>query len=138
MQSVFIHDCARPLIRPQTLTAIEAALSTFPAIALGRRMTDTMKTAEPSKMEDVFVTKPLPRQDLWAMETPQAFDRDLIQKAHENALEINLPLTDDVSAVEALDHPVRLMEAGYPNPKITSHGDILLIESLLKKMEKTT
>ncbi len=130
-KAVFIHDCARPLIRPKTLRSLSEALSEHPAVTLARRMTDTLKIAETTANEGVFATKSLDRQGLWVMETPQVFEFDLILRAHDHALEENLAITDDVSAVEALGHPVQLIEAGYPNPKITTCDDLLLVESLL-------
>jgi 2-C-methyl-D-erythritol 4-phosphate cytidylyltransferase len=135
--AVFIHDCARPLIRPETLRTIRNALTEFPAVALAHPMTDTLKIAEPTEQGEIFVTKPLDRTQLWAMETPQAFDFDLIRRAHAKAQDMKLPLTDDISAIEALDHPVHLIQAGYPNPKVTSQEDLLLIESLLPKNNLT-
>ena len=136
-QTVFIHDCARPLIRKATLLSMSKALSQYPAIALARPMTDTLKIADPMSPAGVFITKPLDRKGLWAMETPQAFETNLILEAHAKGLEMDCALTDDVSAVEALGHPVRLMEAGYPNPKITTQGDLPLIESLLAIKQET-
>ena len=135
-KAVFIHDCARPLVRAETLRSINEALSEYPAVALAKRLQDTVKSSQSTKKEGVFVTRSLDRESLWAMETPQAFELDLIQKAYAHAQEKNLPLTDDVSAVEALGHPVRLMEARYPNPKITTEIDLLLVENLLSSYRK--
>ena len=135
-KTVFIHDCARPLVRDETLRSINEALSEYPAVALAKRLQDTVKSSESTDREGVFVTRSLDRESLWAMETPQAFELDLIQKAHAHAQEKKLPLTDDVSAVEALGHPIRLMEARYPNPKITTEIDLLLVENLLSSYRK--
>ncbi len=130
-KAVFIHDCARPLVRAETLRSMSGALTEYPAVTLAHRMTDTLKKAEATETEGVFVTKSVDRQSLWVMETPQAFELNLILQAHDHALKENLALTDDVSAVEALGQPVRLMETEYPNLKITTCGDLASVESLL-------
>ena len=129
-KAVFIHDCARPLIRPDTLVVLREALTEHPAVALAHRVTDTIKSAE-GRGHGAFVLKSVDRQHLWAMETPQVFDFNLIQKAHTYLQEKNIKVTDDVSAVEALGQPVRLLDPGYPNPKITTPNDLMLTEGLL-------
>ena len=135
-KAAFIHDCARPLIRSETLVSLREALSDHPAVALAHPVTDTLKFAE-AKGNGAFATKSVDRQQLWAMETPQVFEFNLIQKAHAYAQENNIKITDDVSAVEALGQPVRLLETGYPNPKITTTNDLMLIEGLLTAAKET-
>ena len=129
-KAVFIHDCARPLIRPDTLVALRKALTDHPAVALAHPVTDTIKFTEATSC-GAFVMKSVDRQHLWAMETPQVFEFNLIQKAHSHVQEKNIKVTDDVSAVEALGQPVRLLDPGYPNPKITTPNDLMLTEGLL-------
>lgn len=128
IEAVFIHDCARPLVRPETLIALSEALAEHGAVTLARRITDTVKLVTETDNEDIYLTKSLDRQCLWAMETPQVFKKNLIVRAHAHADRENLPLTDDVSAVEALGEPIRLMETGYPNPKVTTQDDLAWIE----------
>ena len=131
--AVFIHDCARPLIRPATLISLSKALSKHRAVALGRKITDTVKITETTETENLFLTKAVDRRCLWAMETPQVFEKNLILRAHAHAAQKNETLTDDVSAVEALGEPVFLLEAGYQNPKITTLADLRLVESLISE-----
>ena len=132
-EAVFIHDCARPLIRPATLISLSEALSEHPAVALGRKITDTVKITETTETENLFLTQAVDRRCLWAMETPQLFEKNLILRAHAHATQEKVTLTDDVSAVEALGEPVLLMEAGYQNPKITTLADLRLVESLISE-----
>ena len=124
IDTVFIHDCARPLIRPETLVSLKGAVARHDAVTLAHRITDTTKLVCETEKDDIYLTKSLDRQCLWAMETPQVFQKNLIVRAHAHAEREDIALTDDVSAVEALGEPIHLMEAGYPNPKITTQDDL--------------
>lgn len=127
---VLIHDGARPLIRLETIAALCRALESAPAVITAHRSVDTIKrvpdpdtiTQCPQELET------LPRETLWAMETPQGFERELICRAYRDAAG---DLSDDAAAVEALGQPVQLLENPYPNPKLTTPEDLHLMESLL-------
>ena len=115
---VLIHDCARPLIHPQTIRAVRAAVLRDGAACVARRVTDTIKRApgvDPQQPRPV-VLEDLDRSTLWAMETPQAFRLDWIRRAHAEA---RGPLTDDTTALSQLGWPVTLVENRYPYPKLT-------------------
>jgi 2-C-methyl-D-erythritol 2,4-cyclodiphosphate synthase len=68
------------------------------------------------------------------METPQAFPRDLIERAHAR---LQAGVTDDLAAVEALGEPVALVESMTPNPKLTRPADLALLESILARNTMT-
>ncbi|HKB89618.1 MAG TPA: 2-C-methyl-D-erythritol 4-phosphate cytidylyltransferase, partial [Opitutaceae bacterium] len=72
------------------------------------------------------------RSRLWAMETPQVFDRELIIEAYRKVRLNSLRVTDDAAAAELSGHPVSLLENRFPNPKITTPGDLAYLEFLLK------
>jgi 2-C-methyl-D-erythritol 4-phosphate cytidylyltransferase len=130
---VFIHDCARPLIRPEQLVALHKLVRKTGAVILARRVTDTIKErsgpadpARPARLRTVD------RSRLWAMETPQVFARDLIVRAYARAQARGLRLTDDAAAVEGLRHPLALLENPHPNPKLTTPADLAYVEFLLR------
>ena len=77
IQHVFIHDCARPLIRPEQLVALHKIVRREHAVVLAHRLTDTIK-----EHGDDARLRTLDRSRLWAMETPQVFSRDLIARAY--------------------------------------------------------
>ena len=79
---VFIHDCARPLIRPEQLVALHKAVRGEDAVVLAHRVTDTIKERPPRAGAGL---RTLDRSRLWAMETPQVFARDLIIRAYARA-----------------------------------------------------
>jgi len=128
---IYIHDCARPAIAPDSLRAVRSTLlEGGSAVGLARRVSDTIRQfREDPTMTSIKGTL-VPRQTLWAMETPQAFPRSLIEQAHEALSE---PVTDDLAAVEALGHPVRLVESVHPNPKLTRPADLFILESILQR-----
>ncbi|MBR3696228.1 MAG: 2-C-methyl-D-erythritol 4-phosphate cytidylyltransferase, partial [Akkermansia sp.] len=67
------------------------------------------------------------RDNLWGMETPQIFDLAMLRRAYACVAEQQHVVTDEVSAVEALGVPTRLVQVG-PNLKITLPGDLELAE----------
>jgi 2-C-methyl-D-erythritol 4-phosphate cytidylyltransferase len=125
---VFIHDCARPLVRPEQLVALHKIVRREDAVVLAHRVTDTIKVHR----DDARLTT-LDRSRLWAMETPQVFSRDLIVRAYARVADRNLRITDDAQAVEQLGHPVALLENPFPNPKLTTPADLAYMEFLLSK-----
>ena len=125
---VFIHDCARPFIRPEQLAALHKIVRKENAVVLAHRVTDTIK-----KHADPGHLKSLERDRLWAMETPQVFARELITTAYEKVAKKKIRITDDASAVELLKHPIALLENTHPNPKLTTPADLAYLEFLLSQ-----
>jgi 2-C-methyl-D-erythritol 4-phosphate cytidylyltransferase len=123
---VFIHDCARPLVRAEQLIALHKMVRRENAVVLAHRVTDTIKELRPGDR-----LRTLDRSRLWAMETPQVFSRDLIVRAYTRVAARQLRITDDAQAVEQLGHRVALLENPHPNPKLTTPADIGYLEFLL-------
>ena len=152
---VFIHDCARPLINSDTIRMLSELVREKGAVCLAHRVTDTIKsldapisTVPPSvtpkdskerESDSIGPTtvrgtlKDLDRDRLWAMETPQVFERALIVDAYEKVFENRLHITDDTAAVSLESIHVTLLENPHPNPKLTSMDDLAYIESLLER-----
>lgn len=125
---VAIHDGARPFITPETIERVVEAAEQYGAATAAARTKDTIKLADKNGM---VVSTP-ERANLWNVQTPQIFRRDLYDRAWENAQQHNLDVTDDCQLVEALSLPVKLVECSYTNIKITTPEDVLLAEGLLK------
>jgi 2-C-methyl-D-erythritol 4-phosphate cytidylyltransferase len=128
IEYVFIHDCARPLVRVEQLVGLLKIVRKENAVVLAHRVTDTVK-----KHADTGHLKTLERERLWAMETPQVFAAELIAEAYAKVAKKKLRITDDASAVEQLAHPVALLENTHPNPKITTPADLAYVEFLLSR-----
>ena len=121
-----IHDGARPLI---TVEQIETAL--FKAAETGAAapaipVKDTIKTA----FQGAVLNTP-DRSTLFAVQTPQVFDIDLLRGALQKAKDTKSPVTDDCSAVEQLGMKVHLTEGSEENIKITTPLDLMLAEAIL-------
>ncbi len=127
---VFIHDCARPLVLPEQLVALHKIVRREHAVVLAHRVTDTVKEHRARGH-----LRTLDRSKLWAMETPQVFAKDLIDRAYARVQKRRAHVTDDSAAVELLGHPVALLENTHPNPKLTSPKDLAFLEFLLTPSE---
>lgn len=132
---VTIHDCARPAVTPKTLQAVHKSLLAMRcAVSLAHRVSDTIRSFDAAPVDQPGRGQLLDREKLWAMETPQAFPRALIDKAHA---QLKDSVTDDIAAVEALGEPVLLIESREPNPKLTRPADFALLENILTKNAMT-
>jgi 2-C-methyl-D-erythritol 4-phosphate cytidylyltransferase len=67
------------------------------------------------------------------METPQIFETSVLFEATAAVRDQSLIATDEVSALEAIGHPVKLVESSRPNPKITTPADLPLAEAILRQ-----
>jgi len=122
---VVIHDGARPLVTKGLIEGgLEAAKETGAAVA-AVPVTDTIKMAG----DDRIVLETPPRQNLWAVQTPQVFRVGIISKAYQKA---DSEVTDDASLVEQLGNKVKLYTGSYDNIKITNSSDLLIAEALLE------
>lgn len=126
---VIVHDGARPLVEPVLVDAVAEAAVKYGAATAGVPAKDTVKVVG----SDGRVEKTLPRDGLWLVQTPQAFRRDIIERAHERALEQNINGTDDASLVEECGWPVFVVSGSYSNIKITTPEDIIVARALLEK-----
>jgi len=123
---VVIHDGARPLVTEELIErGLDAAMETGAAVA-AVPVTDTIKVAG----EGEFVHQTLPRQNLWAVQTPQIFRIDIVEEAYRQA---EGEVTDDSSLVEQLGYSVRLYMGSYDNIKITTPDDLAIAEILWGK-----
>jgi len=123
IETVVIHDAARPLATLPLFRQVIAALSddvagAIPAIAV----TDTLK-----KVVDGVVTETVDRTSVVAVQTPQAFRRDALQAAHEGQPSD----TDDAAALERLGYRVVVVEGETTNLKITHPHDLTIVRAVL-------
>lgn len=133
IECVFIHDCARPLIRPESLKALKAAALRDGGAVLAHRVVDTIKKVNSPDVLENKQLEDLDRKTLWAMETPQVFRRALIAQCYAEVRAKGLCVTDDTAALARKGYPVSIVENHFPNPKITLPEDIDYIEWLLAR-----
>ena len=125
---VAVHDGARPLVRPELIEAtLKAARGPKAAIA-AIPIIPTVKQARGS-----WVEKTLDRKRLWAVQTPQVFDRKLLEQAHAKGRTNGSAATDDAALVEALGHRVRIVMGDHRNLKVTTPEDLVMAQALLRR-----
>lgn len=124
---VAVHDGVRPLLEPSLLERTLAAAWEHGAATAAVPLKDTVKLVESG-----WVQSTPPRARLRAVQTPQAFRRQLLLSAHEEAAADGIEATDDASLVERAGHPVAIIDGTYANIKITTPEDLLVAEALLR------
>ncbi len=123
-----IHDGARPLVTPEVFAqCIEAAQSCGAATA-AVPVKDTIKLAD----EAGRVLDTPDRSRLWAVQTPQIFDRERYLRAAEEAERRGLSCTDDCQLFEAMGWEVQLVMGDYRNLKLTTPEDFLAAGAYLE------
>jgi len=131
---VLIHDGARPFVTSKTIDACyEVAKKGFGAIAAVLPK-DTIKQRHSSKLDTVGLT--LLRNELVAVQTPQAFPVSILRKANELAKNANTlnTATDDASLVEKYTNTdIKIVAGDYKNVKFTTPEDLEYFEFLMKK-----
>ena len=126
---VLVHDAARPLVSPVTIACvIDEARRSGAAIAAVREK-NTVKVVD----SNGIVKKTPERAQLWEVQTPQGFKREIIEEAYQKAMQDGTMGTDDASLVERLGVPVKVVTSDYRNIKITTPEDLLVAEAFLRQ-----
>ena len=129
---VAVHDAARPLITAEQIQRVFAQARIHGAAALAEPINDTLKRAD----ADLVVIGPVKRNQVYAMQTPQVFERQLIEEAYRAVSAEDISVTDEVSAVERLGRKVALVLNDEFNFKITYPRDLPLAEFVLTQRRK--
>lgn len=126
---VLVHDAARIFTTPELIDALhfELASNDLDALVAAAPVTDTIKRAD----AQLSVTDTPPREELWAVQTPQAFEVEWLARALDADDATLAAATDDASLVEAIGGRVKLYDNPAPNPKITTPGDLAAAEATL-------
>lgn len=123
-----VQDGARPLVTPELIDEVVSAAQRYQAAAPAVPVTDTIKVAR-----DGIVESTPERSTLFAVQTPQVFDAELLKAALQDALRADAALTDDCSAVERFGKEVHLTAGDRENIKITTPIDLSIAESILQR-----
>ena len=124
VEFVAVHDAARPLITAREIERVFAAARKHGAAALA-----TLKLADANHV----LSGSIDRQNVFAMQTPQIFRRELLSQAYEQVKRDSLTVTDEVSAIEHAGGRIVIVPAEDHNFKITYASDLLLAEAILKQ-----
>ncbi len=124
---IIIHDGARPLIKKEKIKELILSLKKYPAVILGLPLKEAIKYVERD-----FVVKSLRRENLYIIQAPQGFRKDLILKAYDK-FNRKRNFYDDAQLVELLRRKIKVVEGDPFNIKITYPADLKLVSLLLDK-----
>lgn len=120
---VLIHDAARPNISPLLVSRLIEENS---EVITGCRITETVKRDKKG-----YVTETVNRENLWSVQTPQAFRYGVLGKSYVKCGKRN-DFTDEASMVEFAGYKVRILENSRENIKITTPDDLMFLKKIMK------
>jgi 2-C-methyl-D-erythritol 4-phosphate cytidylyltransferase/2-C-methyl-D-erythritol 2,4-cyclodiphosphate synthase len=123
IDTVLVHDAARPFIPPQTIPALLAALKTHDGAIPAVPVADTLKRVVSGR-----IAATVPRDGLYRAQTPQAFRYHLLRAIHATG---GMGATDDASLLEAAGHSVAIVPGSDDNIKLTYPEDLVRLERAL-------
>lgn len=131
---VMIHDGARPFLKEEYIKRTIDSLHAGHSCVLGMPVKDTIKIVN---SEQIVISTPK-RESLWMIQTPQSFPFEIIKKAYDIIIKNKVQsLTDDAMVLEqALRLPVKVIEGGYDNIKITTPEDMFIAQAILSKQSQ--
>ncbi|HWQ43328.1 MAG TPA: 2-C-methyl-D-erythritol 4-phosphate cytidylyltransferase [Desulfosporosinus sp.] len=127
IQRIVVHDGARPLLTLREFNLFMEETKKFSAAIMGIPLKDTVKRIDTSAK----VLETLPRDCLRAVQTPQIFDRVILEEAHHQAASKGYYGTDDATLLEWMGYPVHMVEGSQENIKVTTPDDLWLAERIL-------
>ena len=122
---VGVHDGVRPFVSRQTIENCYRQAEVYGAVVPVVKVVETVRCLESGGKTSVTVN----RDNYRLVQTPQVFKASLLRKAYEQ--EFSPLFTDDASVVEALGHPVELVEGNRENIKITTPFDLVVAEAII-------
>ncbi len=124
---IAIHDGARPLILPAQIERVAREAYHTGAAAAANRAKDTVKLCDGAG----YVKETPNRETVWCVSTPQIFKAEEYRAACYMGRQKKLAVTDDCMLVEDIGFPVRLVDVGYENIKITTKEDLYFANAIL-------
>ena len=127
---VIVHDAVRPFVTQKQIHSVLRAASEVGAAIVAVPPKDTIKISQGNS----YVQTTLPRENLWIVQTPQAFQFPLLYNSHEKAHLDGYRGTDDASIVEWFGGKVQIVEGSYDNIKITTPSDLELAQLISRRL----
>ena len=147
---ILIHDAARPIVRSEVISELLASLDTAYQSGPGvagvvpvLSMADTLKTVKGEievvgELTSGQVLRTVPRDDLWRVQTPQAFRLGPALEAHQHAVVADYHVTDDAMLFEWMGWPVKAIAGSPLTMKITHPEELSLLEGWLSIRPETS
>ncbi|MEO7998251.1 MAG: 2-C-methyl-D-erythritol 4-phosphate cytidylyltransferase, partial [Gemmatimonadaceae bacterium] len=123
---VVVHDAARPLLTDETIERVIAKAREGVGAIAALPVVDTLKEVG----EQGNIIRTIPRAGLWRAQTPQAFPRELLERAHLDAKRMGESATDDAALLERLGLPVVVVRGSERALKITDESDFQRADAL--------
>lgn len=128
---VLIHDGARCLVTPNLLDACSDAILHCSGLIAAVPIKDTIKVVN----DNGIITSTPERKQLWAAQTPQGFDVNLLKQCHAEGIRQGWEVTDDAALFEKCAMEVRIVPGEETNLKITTPQDLAIAEFILSYRE---
>ena len=125
---VLIHDGARPFVSDKIIDKSIEEAKEHKAIVVGVPVKDTIKVID----NDKNIVDTPNRSVLWAVQTPQTFDYNILIDAYKDAFKNGFYGTDDAMLVERIGYKVKMLEGSYNNIKITTQEDLNVGSQILR------
>ncbi|WP_016950239.1 2-C-methyl-D-erythritol 4-phosphate cytidylyltransferase [Anabaena sp. PCC 7108] len=129
-KQVLIHDGARCLATPDLFNACAEAILDCPGLIAAVSVKDTIKVVDKS---GIIQSTPN-REQLWAAQTPQGFDVQLLKKCHAEGVLQGWEVTDDAALFEKCGIEVRIVPGEETNLKVTTPQDLAIAEFILSNI----
>lgn len=123
-----IHDGARILVTPDIISRVVEKSFEFKCAAVGVPVKDTIKVIDMNS----FIESTPNRSNLWAVQTPQVFERKVYMNALENAKKLKQNYTDDCQLIENNGGKVYILKGDYTNIKLTTVDDVEYAKTMFK------
>ena len=123
---VVVHDAARPMADAGTIDRVIAGARAGNGVVAALPVVDTLKEVD----DDGRVVRTIERARLWRAQTPQAFPRDMIERAYVEARAQRITATDDAALCERLGMPVIVVRGSERAMKVTDESDFARLEAL--------
>lgn len=130
-QRVLIHDGARCLATSELFDRCSEALLACKGLIAAVPVKDTIKVVDSKGI----ITATPARQDLWAAQTPQGFEVELLKACHAQGKELGWQVTDDAALLEKCGLPVKIVPGEETNLKITTPVDLAIAEFILRQRD---
>lgn len=126
---VLVHDGARPFVTRETIDGVLAHARAGVGAVAATPVTDTVKDVAQDR-----ITRTVPRERLWRAQTPQAFPRQMIERAYAGLANGDAPPTDDAELCERAGFAVDVVADSPYNVKVTTADDFRIAEALAREL----
>jgi 2-C-methyl-D-erythritol 4-phosphate cytidylyltransferase len=123
---VVVHDAARPLVSEATIDGVIAEARAGRGAVAALPVVDTLKEVD----DDGRIMRTVERTRLWRAQTPQAFPRAILARAHDAARRDHVAATDDAALCERIGIPVVVVRGSERALKITDESDFARADAL--------